>query len=217
MKDYDLFPETQKKDLLKKINNSTPKFEDLLAKSYNYFQLVDKKILKVNTFENEVKKIFEFTVFLCISWLDISAATSVYLKSHEKYERLFSIRNLTIYLNEGYKRMHHFTESKRKESLWIQNISAIIENEKFHKFKSRFDEINQHLINYEVQFQNEKLKYERNIFVHYQGSPIKVYETFNEIDILTLLNNTTKYLNISTEIINFTTEIINELEKNYYG
>src|SRR5690606_38617023 len=106
-------------------------------------------------------------------------------------------------LNESYKRLHHFVNSKTKDSLWVKNVSEIIKNEFFVEFKNDFEKISSSILNYEDEFQNDQIKYERDIFVHYQGSPIDVYEAYNNIDILILIKNTTKYLNLISEIIKF--------------
>ena len=214
MNEYNIFPNSTKLEVLKKINGSIPKFEKLLNESYNNFQLFDGGVLKLDKNQGDIKKLLEYTIFLCISWLDLSFDMKTHLTTTNNYERIYSLRNLTIHLNEGYKRNYHFVKMKRKESLWILNIYEICENEHFLDFQQKIMDLTNDFISYEKEFQTDSFKSTRDIFVHYQGSPIEVYESFNNLDILFLFQNATKYLNLSSSIIGLITDITNRIRKN---
>lgn len=213
MKDYNIFPDSTKKVVLNQIYSNIPKFEKLLDDSYNNFQLFSQKKLKLDKNQEEIKKLFEYSIFLCITWLDLSFDMKTHLITKNRYEKIYALRNLTIHLNEGYKRNYHFVEAKRKDSLWIQKVFSICDNEMFRDFKKKADDLTKELIVYEQEFQNETLKNERDIFVHYQGSPIEVYDSFNNIDILSLIENATKYLNLSSDIMHLITDITNRIRQ----
>lgn len=215
MKNFDIFPAETKKQVLEKINTSIPGFENLLIRSYENFQMFEKGILRLTKNEEEFKGLLEYSIFLCISWLDISYDMKTHLSTNSNYERIFTLRNLTIHLNEGYKRNYHFVESKRKESLWINIISEMCKQDEFSDFQIKVNNLTNSLLKYEKEFQKDSIKKDRDIFVHYQGSPINVYESFNNIDILFLVENATNYLNVSTEIINLITDLTNRISKNY--
>ncbi|AZI54857.1 hypothetical protein EIB75_06180 [Epilithonimonas vandammei] len=215
MVDYNIFPEEIKEKVLKQIGTSVKKFENLLENVYNQYQLYDKKIITLVKYENEIKKLLEFSTFLSISWLEISSDCNLYLKTKENYERALALKNLTIHLNEGYKKIYHFTESKRNKSLWIKNIMEICEDDKLQKFRIQTNELTEKLISYESQYQNDKFKDNRDIFVHYQGSPIEVYQALNNIDVSSLLKNATDYLRLTSDIINISTEITETISDNY--
>ena len=215
MKNFSYFGTEEEKYILEKIESSIPKFESYLQKSYDYFYLLNKGELFADLNTSEIEKLFQYSTFLSINWLDISSAMSFYLKSSNNYQKLYSLRSLTVNLNEGYKRLHHFKEDKRKKSLWIENIEQLFAQNNLEEFKSKFNEITSELEIYESEFQTKEFQYERIIFVHYQGSPIEVYETFNNIDVQNLIKNTTRYLNVLDKMIIFSAKIFEKISKNY--
>lgn len=215
MTDYDFFPDDVKAKVLQQINSAVPKFQNLLDSSYERYQLFEKKILGLNKYEDEIKKLLELSIFLSISWLEISFDSSIYLESKDNYKQVLSLKNLTIHLNEGYKKIYHFTESKRNKSLWIKNIVELCQDENLKVFLPTVDSVRKKIEDYENQYQNDELKDKRDVFVHYQGSPILVYEALNRIDVNSLFKNATDYLLLCSDIINLSTDITNKIVENY--
>lgn len=215
MVDYNFFPDDIKEKVLNQIENQIPKFEQLLDNSYSQYRLYDLKILKLNKFEEEIKKLLEFSMFLSVSWLEISYDVSIYLNTNINNHRILSLKNLIIHLNEGYKKIHHFTESKRRKSLWISNIVDICNEENFTSFIPKAQNVTDKILRYEKQYQNSRFKDNRDIFVHYQGSQIAVYEALNSIDVSSLFKNATDYLHLTSDISNLSTELVEKINKDY--
>lgn len=101
MKNFTYFDVAQEKYILEKITGSIPKFESYLKKSCDYFHLLNKGKLFADLDTAEVEKLFQYSTFLSINWLDISSAMSFYLKSSNNYQKMYSLRSLTVNLNEG--------------------------------------------------------------------------------------------------------------------
>ena len=137
---------------------------------------------------NSFTKIANYRLFLNLLISDISSAILFYLNSKSKYEQIYSVRLIIVCINEGYKKIYHFTNTKkngeidlenRNKSFWIKDIRAIINNE-IPELTTEFDSITNQL---DI-FWDEKLndfQNTRNLSIHYDFETTKVYDEIIKI------------------------------------
>lgn len=182
-----------------------------------------KKLERTEKFcsENELninlgglKNLLEYRIFIGILTLDLCAATLIYLRANFQYEGLYSARQIIIVISEGYKKIYNFI-SKNKEgdlvtkhrnnSFWIKEIGQIIESD-LPNYQPQYELITEQLDKYlEVNF--EALKTTRDLSIHYDKEPIKVYNMLSELDIEETFKKMVPFLNILNEMFAFTAEL----------
>ncbi len=161
-----------------------------------------------------LKNLLEYRLFIGILTLDLCTATLIYLRANFQYERLYSARQIVVIIIEGYKKIYNFvSENKegdlvtkyRNNSFWIKEIANIIKND-LPNFQTRYDLITEKLDKYlEINF--EALKTTRDLSIHYDKEPIKVYNMLSTLNIEETFKNMLPFLNILNEMFAFTGEL----------
>jgi len=139
--------------------------------------------------------------------LDFAVASRIYLKAQFQYEEIFSIRQLYVIANEGYKRIFNFG-SCRKKSMWVAEIGRIIDND-FPELKLKHEAIISRLEEYEPTI--SPFRDIRDLSVHYDTEPIKVYnmmielnteKAFQEIKpFMSIINDMYSFINVLHEMV----------------
>lgn len=192
----------QTSDFLKKIEKIRLKFPE------------ENQNLKI------LENILEFRLLLGIIILDLTSSTRIYLNSKYQYEGLFSIRQIIVIINEGYKKIYNFKQSNsngfeiiryRNDSFWVKEIGNIIEN-KYSELKKDYYEITNELdIYFEQNFDN--IKEQRDLSIHYDRKPLKVYQMLSKLEVESTFKKMIPFLNILNKMFDFTDKLIILLNK----
>lgn len=161
-----------------------------------------------------LKNLLEYRLFIGILTLDLCTATLIYLRAKFHYEGLYSARQIVIIISEGYKKIYNFV-SKNKEgdlitkyrnnSFWIKEIGYIIKSD-LPNYQPQYELITEQLDKYlEVNF--EALKTIRDLSIHYDKDPIKVYNMLSQLHIEETFEKVVPFLNILNEMFAFTGEL----------
>lgn len=161
-----------------------------------------------------IKNLLEYRLFIGILTLDLCTATLIYLRANFQYERLYSARQIVIIISEGYKKIYNFvSENKegdlvtkyRNNSFWIKEIGHVIKFD-LPNYQTQYKLITEQLDKYlEVNF--ETLKTTRDLSIHYDKEPIKVYNMLSELNIEETFKKMIPFLNILNEMFAFTAEL----------
>jgi len=161
-----------------------------------------------------IKNLLEYRLFIGILTLDLCTATLIYLKANFQYEGLYSARQIVIIISEGYKKIYNFvSENKegdlvtkhRNNSFWIKEIGHIIKFD-LPNYQTRYKLITEQLDKYlDVNF--ETLKITRDLSIHYDKEPIKVYNMLSGLNIEETFIKMIPFLNILNEMFSFTDEL----------
>ena len=163
-----------------------------------------------NPFEG-LRNLLNFRIIIGIINLDLCSATLIYLRGKFQYESISASRQMIVVINEGYKKIYNFimksekgdeNSKYRNNSFWIKEIGQII-NSHLPECKQHYDDITKKLDNYlNVNF--EILKAQRDLSVHYDKEPMKVYKMLVELDIEDSFKKLIPFLDILNEIFAFT-------------
>lgn len=190
---------------------------DFIAESE--FNIEDK------IFDN-IEKLLEYRLIIGLIYLDLASAMRAYLNSKYTYEKLHSIRQIIVTINEGYKQIYNFikiNESEdtvtkyRKKSYWYEDIRVII-NESIIELKPKYDSLTKKLDEYfDKNF--EAIKEQRNLSVHYDRKASKVYDMIVSLDVEDIFKKLSPFLAIIIEMFRFTEKMasisqVNEKQRN---
>lgn len=188
------------------------------------------KFLKSNTDSNssiatidnliELRKVIEYNMFITILHLDLSVIVSVFVNGKTEYEKLFSLKQGIVVINEGYKKIYNFVKveengdfdhSERLKSFWYRNIKKSVT-----MFPSLIQDCE--VITNELEdFYNkhfESVKNIRNLTVHYDKEPLKYYEMLKSLDTEQIFAKFTGFIDIISKMYKFTKLLLTEFENN---
>lgn len=138
----------------------------------------DEKDLRFFDFSNH-NNLSKYRMIIGFLDLDFAVATRMYLVAQFQYEGIFATRQLYVIANEGYKQIFSFG-NKRQESLWVAVIGRIIDND-FPELKLKYQAITSRLEEYEPTI--SPFRDIRDLSVHYNKEPMKVYDMMIKLDI----------------------------------
>ncbi len=188
------------------------------------------KFLKSNTDSNssiatidnliELRKVIEYNMFITILHLDLSVIVSVFVNGKTEYEKLFSLKQGIVVINEGYKKIYNFVKveengdfdySERLKSFWYRNIKKSVTM--FPSLIQDYEVITNELEDfYNKHF--ESVKNIRNLTVHYDKEPLKYYEMLKSLDTEQIFAKFTGFINIISKMYKFTKLLLTEFENN---
>lgn len=201
------------RSFIKKVNLMT----DFMTESE--FNIEDK------IFDN-IEKLLEYRLLIGLIYLDLASSMRAHLNSKYTYEKLLSIRQIIVTINEGYKQIYNFikinecgeTVTKyRKKSYWYEDIRIII-NESNIELKPEYDSLTKKLDDYfDENF--EAIKKQRDLSVHYDRKASKVYDMIVSLEVEGTFKKLSPFLTIITEMFRFTEKMasisqVNEKQKN---
>ena len=154
---------------------------------------------------NALRGILKTSLMLDFINLDLCAAYRQYLSTElsAKYEKRQAMNKINIVMSEGFKKIYGFEskgDKQRKKSFWRVQIKTTVDylgrfNEEYNEIEEKLKEIaNSGVFNREM----------RNLAVHYDVDPMKVYKMLSELDgeevtrrcrdFYTLLNRVAKFV-----------------------
>jgi hypothetical protein len=164
------------------------------------------------------KRLCEYSLLVGLISLDITTEFRIYLNAKEKYEVLYSCKQLIVTINEGYKKIFNyvtidkksgnFKMENRNTSFWIKDIGILVDTQ-INSLSEEYEEITNEL---EIYFENnfEDIKDRRDLAVHYDNNPSKVYDMLIVLDIETITRQTLPFMDILKNMIIFNTKLFEE-------
>lgn len=136
--------------------------------------------------------------------LDFCAAYCQYLSAKTNYEQRFACKGINTILSEGYKKLYGFTA--KEDSFWKKQIKFAVEQQpELHEEYLRITNDLESLQTKEV-FNKEM----RDISVHYDFDPRKVYQMLANISAEEVVRRYIEFALILKEIRNFLVKLIDK-------
>lgn len=136
--------------------------------------------------------------------LDFCAAYCQYLSAKTNYEQRFACKGINTILSEGYKKLYGFTA--KEDSFWKKQIKFAVEQQpELHEEYLRITKDLESLQTKEV-FNKEM----RDISVHYDFDPRKVYQMLANISAEEVVRRYIEFALILKEIRNFLLKLIDK-------
>lgn len=136
--------------------------------------------------------------------LDFCAAYCQYLSAKTNYEQRFACKGINTILSEGYKKLYGFTA--KEDSFWKKQIKfAVEQHPELHEEYLRITNDLESLQTKEV-FNKEM----RDISVHYDFDPRKVYQMLAKISAEEVVRRYIEFALILKEIRNFLLKLIDK-------
>jgi hypothetical protein len=136
--------------------------------------------------------------------LDFCAAYCQYLSAKTNYEQRFACKGINTILSEGYKKLYGFTA--KEDSFWKKQIKFAVEQQ------PELHEEYLHITNDLESLQTKEVfnKEMRDISVHYDFDPRKVYQMLANISAEEVVRRYIEFALILKEIRNFLLKLIDK-------
>lgn len=164
--------------------------------------------------ENEtfvgLRKMLEYRMLIGIILLDLASVTRAHFNSKYTYEKLFSIRQIIVIINEGYKQIYNFVylndqgntiTKQRNKSFWFKDIGDIVKNI-LPELSSEYNILTEKLETYFID-NFSSIKEKRDLSVHYDKVASKVYDMTFNLDVDENFRILSPFLGILTEMFHF--------------
>jgi len=225
---FDLKELVDLKERLIKNLEKTPFYIDHLAKTKYICKYVktelEKDITKYNNqvssktdiykrnliLTNDFEDILDLGMLIALVFTDLCVCINHYFNAKYKYEAMYSLRQINVIMIEGYKKIYGFND-KINNSLWISKIKPLVEKE-YDQLNKEFNSILSDI--QEIGSNGTLNNVFRNISIHYDIEPIKVYETFVNIkieDVSSNFKNVIPYISLFGKMHHFMKQLISEL------
>lgn len=128
---------------------------------------------------------------------------------------MYSVRQIIVIINEGYKKIYNFTTINkngdeivrdRNQSFWIKDIGGMIVKDLNH-FENQYNELTIKLENY-LKNNFEEIKEQRNLSIHYDRVPTKVYDMLNQLNFEEIFKKLIPFFDILNQMFDFTHVIL---------
>jgi hypothetical protein len=209
------------------VSKSVDEVRDFIKKVKLMTNFIEENELSTydKIFDN-IEKLLEYRLLIGLIYLDLASALRAYLKSKYTYEKLLSIRQIIVTINEGYKQIYNFVKvnengdaiSKyRKKSYWYEDIRIIV-NQSLSELNTEYDVLTKKLDDYFVE-NFETIKEQRDLSVHYDRKASKVYDMLIALEVEETFKKLSPFLKILTEMFRFTEKMasisqVKERQKN---
>ena len=158
--------------------------------------------LKGTSQRSVISTILETRLTINYIELDFCAAYCQYLSAKTNYEQRFACKGINTILSEGYKKLYGFTA--KEDSFWKKQIKFAVEQQpELHEEYLRITNDLESLQTKEV-FNKEM----RDISVHYDFDPRKVYQMLANISAEEVVRRYIEFALILKEIRNFLVKLI---------
>jgi hypothetical protein len=203
-------------------NTTEERLNQLIGEVDRLYYLVNK-INKNSDFFKEIssdsdiigfKNLIDFRLFIGIVTMDLCSAILISTKSKSSYENIYSARQVIVIINEAYKKIYNFVseneygdiiKKNRNNSYWIKEIGYIIKNA-LPELEISYNELTKELDDYlDVNFRI--LKYQRDMSIHYDKDPSKVYEMLIELDVDETFRKLIPFIGILNKMFAFTDKV----------
>lgn len=150
---------------------------------------------------NALRGIVNVSLIMDFINLDVCSALRQYLSSElsAKYDKRQAMTKINIVMSEGYKKIYGFGNEQRKCSYWVNQIRAVAD------FIGGFDKEYKELETKLADFGNNGAlnKDMRDLAVHYDTDPVKVYHMLSELNAEEVLRRCNEFYNLMNSIRNY--------------
>ena len=141
--------------------------------------------------------------------LDLCAALRQYLSSElsTKYDKRQAMTKINIVMSEGYKKIYGFENKQREKSYWANQIKTVVDF--IGGFDKEYKELETKLVDFG---KNGSLNKDmRDLAVHYDSDPMKVYCMLSELDAEEITRSCKKFYDLINSITKFVWQLSNKM------
>lgn len=146
--------------------------------------------------------------------LDLCAALRQFLSSElsTKYDKRQAMTKINIVMSEGYKKIYGFENKQREKSYWANQIKTVVDF--IGGFDKEYKELETKLVDFG---KNGSLNKDmRDLAVHYDSDPMKVYCMLSELDAEEITRSCKKFYDLINSITKFVWQLSNEMMLKLY-
>jgi len=156
-----------------------------------------------------LEKMLEYRLLIGIIFLDLASGTRAHLNSKFTYEKLFSVRQIIVIINEVYKQIYSFVlindkgdsiTKHRNNSFWYKDIGSVVKDS-LPKLTTEYEFLTEKLKSYFDKNFSE-IKEQRSLSVHYDKEASKVYDMIFELNVDIIFRKMSPFLEIRTGMFN---------------
>ena len=171
----------------------------------------------------DVSRILEFKMLIGFVSLDLTTCVRSYLKAEFQYEGQYFLRQFSVVINEGYKKIYNFNKENsngtkitknRAKSIWVNHISRLVGKRKNSNLEEKYLDLTRKLDHY-LDKNFAGIKKQRDISIHYDEDLLKVYDTISYLSSDEMIrNNFVPFYELLDSIFVFTHELLMSYEIN---
>lgn len=163
---------------------------------------------KTNEF-NALKGVLNTSLLIDFINLDLCSAFRQYVSTElsAKYDKRQAMTKINIVMSEGYKKIYGFGEKQRGNSYWAQQIKTVVD------FLGGLDKEYKAIETELIAFGDNNIlnKDMRNLAVHYDESPMKVYKMLLKLDAEEVSKRCIEFYNLINSIREFIHQLSNAM------
>ena len=141
--------------------------------------------------------------------LDLCAAYRQYLSTDTStnYENRQAMTKINVTMSEGYKKIYGFNESQQNKSFWVSQIKIAVDylgycTDEYNRVEELLKVMkNDNVIDKEM----------RNLAIHYDDDPLKVYKMLSNLSAEEITSRCNKFFGVLAELIKFVSVLINNM------
>lgn len=157
------------------------------------------------------KKLLKLQIFNLIINLDLSGFLRANFRSTSNSEKRCNLKHINVITIEGYNYLFGFGKDKGKAIFSIiKNLAELLNEEELIKDINTIEQIAKE---FENTFATRKDRDHRNLAIHYDSDPIKVYSLLSQISEDTETVRICSFLKILDALSVFTSNYLNKFEK----
>lgn len=194
------------------VSKAIDQVRGFLRKKVNAMEFLESHNINIEneTFET-MDKMLEYRMLIGIVFLDLASATRAHLNSKFTYEKLFSLRQIIVIINEGYKQIYNFVRKNetgdlitrdRNNSFWHKDIKSVV-SISLPELNNEYDNLTLKLEKY-FDDNFSSIKEQRDLSVHYDKVASKVYDMTVGLNVEQTFLKLSPFLGILTEMFRFT-------------
>lgn len=155
------------------------------------------------------KSILNTQLMLCFINLDLCAAYRQYLSidASTNYEKRQAMTKINIVISEGYKKLYGYN-GQQNNSFWVVHIKRAVDF--LDSYQEEYKNIEKKL----KCMQKDKVvnKDMRDLAVHYDTNPMKVYDMLSKLNAEEVTERCVKFLKLLMDIIEFVWKLIKQIQ-----
>lgn len=157
-----------------------------------------------------LKAVSETLLMLCYINLDLMAAYRQYFSTDTSthYEDRQAMTKINVVMSEAYKKIYGFGDQQQK-SFWISKIKQVvnfvgISEDEYRRIEDELKSIgSDNVLNKDM----------RDLSVHYDSDPMKVYNMLSSISAEEVIGRCGKFMNVLKDVTGYVTFLLDLIEK----
>ena len=158
------------------------------------------------------KGVLRTQLTLCFINLDFCAAIRQYLSTDTSthYEKRQAMTKINIVMSEGYKKIYGFKEQQQRKSFWISQIKTAVDL--LGVCNAEFDRIEEGILR---NFESDNIFNQdmRDLSVHYDKDPLKVYKMLSDLSAEEVTDRCLKFFALLAEVSGFVSKLITQMSR----